>query len=207
LRDPGRAGRPHGRRLSQTLRDAGRRHGVAAGQERRELLPADPRQQIRRAQLGRPCRRDRFEDAVAVLMTVVVVDALEVIDVKDHHAQRFATAARRRNRPLKRIVPRAAVGHAGQRIGAGERFEFADQPRALGEQGALPGDQGVHREADDGTDDDEQCAAAPHGRGIGGSPDENEGDVVGCRGGHEHGDQLCARPVQRQPEDRQQHQR
>ena len=102
-------------------------------QQQRELLAAEPSQQVLlahdlRAQLHQPAQR-----RVAARVAQRVVDALEVVDVHHHqrHLQPVAPAARHLR--LRVVQEAAPVGRAGQRIGRRQPLQLKLQPLAVGE--------------------------------------------------------------------------
>jgi hypothetical protein len=63
---------------------------IGLGQHPRELLAADPRDQVSLAFLSRGTPRRLRDDSVADAVSVLVVDRLELVDV-EHDETEFAT--------------------------------------------------------------------------------------------------------------------
>ena len=79
---------------------------------------------LRSPQLGRDDGAHALQAGVAGQMPVAVVECLELVDVE--HQQRDILVMRLRARPerLERIVEVPAIAEAGQRIAAGDLFQF-----------------------------------------------------------------------------------
>ena len=103
-----------GQQLGRHLLDlAPRRH---AGQQHHELVAAEARDQVGRAQaVGEP-RGHGGEQRVADEVAERVVDALEVVEVDEQQRQPRALAARQLHEPLELVVEARAVGQAGERV-------------------------------------------------------------------------------------------
>ena len=116
----------NGRRMPapQALGDHPGEVGVRAVEDDRELVAADPREQVVRAQGDLQARRDERQQLVAVVMAERVVDVLEVVEVDDEQRQR-AVGLAVAQRALEALVERPAVGDAGQLVGA----RLAPRPR------------------------------------------------------------------------------
>ena len=93
--------------------------GLAAVDEQRELVAADPREHGRLADhLAQPAR-DALDRQVPELVAERVVDRLEVVEVEQHHRQRTVLALGGGERRLERLGQRRAVREAGQRVVVG----------------------------------------------------------------------------------------
>src|SRR3954452_2777428 len=111
-----------GDRRAQALADDGRVGRV--GQQQQELLVAPARRDVLLAQAGGEAPRDLAQHRVAGGVAVGVVDGLEAVDVDQHGRQRAAMAARAGDRGAQHVVGVAAVGQAGEHVGAGELLEL-----------------------------------------------------------------------------------
>ena len=159
--EPGRGGLSARSRGAQALDQVARVAEVAAGQRERELLAAVAGEHVGSSQLVAPGGRELLEHPVAGLMAVHVVVVLEPIEVDDPDAERSRLALRSGELAIERLVPGAAVGQAGQFVGArdlGKRRHqvsaLACDRRRLPRDSAHPADQGVdeHRPEDEGPD-------------------------------------------------------
>ena len=83
-----------GEALAQALGDAGAVLDVDRRQHDEELLAAQPVGELERAQLAAQRRGDLAQHRVAARVAVLVVDALEVVDVEDDERDRLAAQAR-----------------------------------------------------------------------------------------------------------------
>ena len=120
----GRVGAAFGDHHADALGDRRRAGEIDAGQDQHELLAALPRGEIdRHADARLEHVGDRLQRAVALVMAVRVVEALEPVDVDRDHRQRPAAAQRPRPFVGQPHVARAAIGEPGQRIGAADAFE------------------------------------------------------------------------------------
>ena len=129
---------PLAERLAQPLDDAlrGRPQLVDFGAllQHDELVAAQPRQRLSFGQAAGNGQRHRLEQLVAEAMAVVVVDALEVVQVQEQHAA--APALARRERRLQLRGDGMAVGQIGQHVGVGQHAQaFLGLP-LLGDVGA-----------------------------------------------------------------------
>jgi hypothetical protein len=140
------------------LRDDGGFRATGVRQKDRELLAA-----ITRNDIGRACRAARQQlrhtpqAGVALLMPMMVVVALEVVDIDQQQAQRGAMAHYAHPLLAEPGVEASAVGDAGQGIGLRQRFhlrvglgqpgvelgQLLLAPHQLGDLGAHPGDAAV----------------------------------------------------------------
>ncbi|GAA1516122.1 hypothetical protein GCM10009827_033550 [Dactylosporangium maewongense] len=90
--------------------------GGGADEEHAELLAAVAGQGVAGAQQRPPRGRRLLQQPVAGLVAEGVVEALEVVEVQQRHADIGAAAAGLRHLPLQLQVPGAAVGHPGQAV-------------------------------------------------------------------------------------------
>ena len=89
---------------------------VGAGQQDRELVAAQARNGIRRAQIRAQTRADLTQQVVADVVTEGVVDRLEVGEVHDQHRDGFAGAWLAQELLLQAFDEERAVRQAGQQI-------------------------------------------------------------------------------------------
>jgi len=101
-------------------------------QQRRELLAAGAREQVVRTQLLQAGPGQELQGLVADVVAVVVVDALEVVDVQHQQRQRIPDPARARQLALAEQVEMPAVEGAGQHVGMRLALHFLRMTRALG---------------------------------------------------------------------------
>ena len=66
-----------------------------------------------------------LERSIACLMAVLVVEALEAVQVEHHDTDAEPAASRPRELDVERLLERASVQDAGERIGARRRLEPA----------------------------------------------------------------------------------
>jgi len=102
-----------------------------AAKQDRELLAAEPADQIGLTDLLAHLRGERPEHRVAGEVPVGVVDVLEVVHVGEQHRERLAAAAGPDDREVGLSLPRARVQHARLRIGARLRLELRVEQAAL----------------------------------------------------------------------------
>ena len=104
---------------------------VGARQQHGELVAADPRDDVVRAQRV-PQRGSRgVNDLVADVMAERVVDGLEVVEVDQHHrARRLRRALQERSEPA---LEAAAVEQLGERVVLGLMAQLDLQPAPLGD--------------------------------------------------------------------------
>ena len=104
---------------------------VAAGEQDRELVAAEPEGLAALAEV----RRELREHLVAARMAEAVVDPLEVVDVHEAEAERIALRAGVCELALEPVVEVAVVAEPGQRVGQREphRSQLAEG-RALVER-------------------------------------------------------------------------
>ena len=105
--------------LTHPLGEADRAADVARRHDDRELLAADPADDVRRANGRAQDVRDLEQELVADAVPVDVVDLLEVVHVEHHERDRVALRRRANDLLAQAIVERAVVVEAGQRVGRG----------------------------------------------------------------------------------------
>jgi len=93
--------------------DAAVRH---LGQQDRELVAAEPRQEVAPADDRAEAARDLDEQLVAVIVAERVVDLLEAVEVDEQERGGAARAPRVGDRTLRAPVQEHAVGQAGERV-------------------------------------------------------------------------------------------
>ena len=98
----------------------GGRRLVGAGEQQHELVAAVAGDLVVRAQLALQHAGDAAQQLVAGGVAARVVDALEVVEVEDHGAERVPVAARAGDLLADAQLHRAVVEDAGQRVGAGD---------------------------------------------------------------------------------------
>jgi len=86
-------------------------------QQHRELIAADPRELVTRAQAGAQAGRDLHENDVADVVAVVVVDRLEVVEIAECNRHVSLTDRQRLGQPSAEL---RTVGHARQRVVPGQ---------------------------------------------------------------------------------------
>jgi hypothetical protein len=160
-------------RAPALLRDALGLVAVDAGQEQRELVAADAREQLARPRVAAEPLRDRREHRVAGLVPVRVVDLLELVDVEHDERERRPLAMRPLDVLDEPLLQPAVVSEAGERVGEGE----------LGEPHARVGVR--HREADERGEARQARLFQPRERLVVVRPEHDHapdaaGDVDGC---------------------------
>ena len=111
---------------------------VGVGEQQQELVAAVARGEIACAQRAHEDLAHGCERLVAELMTVKVVDLLEVIVVDDHDRERDDGPAGMRREPLERLIGGAAVGELGQRVACGASFGEREIRRHRRQSGRTP---------------------------------------------------------------------
>ena len=106
--------------LAQLLGQLRRTVQVGAGQQHHEFFTAVAAQHIGRTQALAQHADDVAQHVVAGQMAVVVIDALEVVDVHHQQRQGRVLAAGAGQLGLQRLHQGAAVGGTGQRVLAGQ---------------------------------------------------------------------------------------
>ena len=89
-----------------------------------ELFPAEAGEDVFRARRRGEAPGDLAQDLIAEWMTVLVVDALEVIDVGDHQRERFAMAVGERELGAQALVERASIVETGEPVVHGRLVEL-----------------------------------------------------------------------------------
>ena len=100
------------------LGDVGGRHAFLAAvlQQDRELVAAEPRGGVRRAQVAEEPLADVAQDLVAGGVAERVVDRLEVVEVHEEHRDRPTVAQLAVERVLHTVGEQGAVRQPGQRV-------------------------------------------------------------------------------------------
>ena len=144
---PQRRGRELERLLEReldALGDAGGALVVAAVEQDGELVAAEPRRQVARAQAGAQAARERDQQLVADLVAEAVVDVLEVVEVEQEHD---GAAVGPGDRGLHLLREQLAVGEPGERVVVGAVLEpgavLGQLPHRLLEPVVLERDRGV----------------------------------------------------------------
>jgi len=114
---------------------AGRRlraHGIGLVHQHHELVAAQARDGVDLAQAGLQPLGHVHQHAVAELVAQGVVDVLEAVEVGEQQRKGRALALRHGDGELHPVGQHAAVGQAGQRVGARQRLDAVDglQPLA-----------------------------------------------------------------------------
>ena len=146
LRDPDRDRHLPGRieidlleELGQTVGETQRRGLVARGEDHRELLAAEPADDVGAAHGLRQLARERTEHLVAGAVPVHVVDALEVVDVEHQHRDGVVNAAGTAQLGAQALVEVAMVVEAGERVCLRLMLEPRAHVRVVeGERGRVP---------------------------------------------------------------------
>ena len=106
----------HGDRGAGALDGRHGRHRVDLVEHEGELVAADPCQQIAGAQESAQRPGGGRQQVVAGPVAAHLVDDAEVVDVEEHEGQRSAMALRASDCLLHRLVERAVVDQAGERV-------------------------------------------------------------------------------------------
>ena len=93
---------------------------VGGRQQHRELVAAQTRDGVRRAQGVAQPRRHFLQHQIAGVMPEGVVDLLEAVEIDQQHRQALVIAMRAQDRLLQSIEEQRAVGKIGQRVVIGE---------------------------------------------------------------------------------------
>ena len=112
----------------------------------RELVAAEPRGGVGRADAGRDPLRHLEQHAVADGVTEAVVDGLEVVEIDEQHRHADALAQGPGHRVAHALVEQRAVGQMGDRIVEGLVGELLLERLALGDVAAVehdPADRAV----------------------------------------------------------------
>ena len=107
-------------RVAAALGDLGGRLLVGAGEQQDELVAAVAGDLVVRPQLALQRAGDAAQQLVAGGVALGVVDALEVVEVEDHGAERVAVAAGAGDLLADAQLHRAVVEDARERVGAGD---------------------------------------------------------------------------------------
>ena len=100
----------------QAARDALRVAGVGDGDDQPELVAAEARDRVARAQRQLQADRDLDQEAVALLVAEGVVDLLELVEVEQHHRELVAGSRRTADRVLGAVVEEHTVREARQTV-------------------------------------------------------------------------------------------
>ena len=106
---------------------------VGVGQQYRELVAAEPRERVARAQPILQERRDRQDELVTGMVAERVVDVLEVVEVEDEQRPARSVARDVRDVGVELLLEAAAVEQARQRIVVGEPAQLVLEAAALGD--------------------------------------------------------------------------
>ena len=109
--------------LAHFLRHKTGSRSVGLRQEHHKLLPTVSGDRITNSRMRLDDVGDRPEDRVALLMTEAIVDALEIIDVDDHTAERFLVAFRPFELLLEPGEKVSAIMESSQVVRNGELFQ------------------------------------------------------------------------------------
>ena len=132
-------------RAEDPLGDHGRLLGADDPVEQdRELVAAETRHRVRRADGRLELGRDVLEDAVARGVAHAVVDGLEVVQVDEHHADERSAANGRAQCVLHAVGEESAVGEIGHRIVECLMCELVFEDLALADVSAVE-DDASHR--------------------------------------------------------------
>ena len=94
--------------------------GCRAWQHDQELLATITAERVLAAQLAGDRSRHRAQAAIASAMAVVVVDALEIVEVEEQQRKRLACFARVAECRARAGLDRAAIQGAGKHVAFGE---------------------------------------------------------------------------------------
>src|SRR5213594_2740386 len=103
-------------RSEHLLRDACRAGLVGAGQQDRELVSAETRDRVRRAQARREARSDLLQQLVAHRVAEAVVHRLEVREVHHEHSDGLAGAWLTEELLLEALDEQRAIRQSGEEI-------------------------------------------------------------------------------------------
>src|SRR5581483_4958396 len=124
--------RDGGTQPGERVSDAGRdpfREGVGlgaagVGKHDNELVASDPGSEIAGAQPLLNRSGDGLQGSIATLVSVGVVDRLEVVQVEQQERERFAVAVGSGDLPLELAAKVPSVGKASEIVGLREEFQF-----------------------------------------------------------------------------------
>ena len=103
-------------RSEHLLRDTCRAGLVGAGQQDRELVAAETRDRVRRAQARREARSDLLQQLVAHCVAEAVVHRLEVREIHHEHGDGLAGACLTEKLLLQPLDEQRAIRQSGQEI-------------------------------------------------------------------------------------------
>ena len=113
------------------------------GQDRRELVAADPSADIGLAERPRERRGERSQEPVALLMAVAVVRQLEVVEVEEDERDAAAVATRPGGFAGELRVERAVIEEAGERVAARAVCELGRHALHVAHEAAVDGRPGL----------------------------------------------------------------
>jgi hypothetical protein len=173
-------------RMLQVVKNFPRRQlraiDVGRRQHHGELIAAQPRHRIRRAQRIAQARGHFLQHHVTGVVSERVVDFLETVQIDQQHREALVVTMRAQDRLLQAIEKQRAVGKIGERV------VVREVGNALAGQVALPPDRGLAQFPLDGRRQPREVVlhdvvvrARPH-RGDGGvfadrAGDKNEGQI------------------------------
>ena len=128
-------------RVPAALGDGRRDRLVGAGKQEHELVAAVAGDLVVRAQLALQRAGDLAQQLVAGRVALGVVDALEVVEVQDHGAERMPVTARAGDLLADAQLHRAVVEDARQRVGAGDVLDVLERLRVAAGDGGEAGDR------------------------------------------------------------------
>jgi len=120
-------------RREQLLGDDQRRRPVAAVEQDRELVAADPGERVGPADGGVQQPTDTRDQLVAGCVAERVVDELEAIEVEEEDGSRLVVSGRELERSLQLLAEASAVEQAGEGVVVCEVLELALGPLAVGD--------------------------------------------------------------------------
>ena len=115
-----RRGHTAGQRIAQPADEAFGVGRARAGEQHRELVSAEPPDDVQRAQDTAEALDRLAQEGVAGAVSLAIVDRLEVVEVEDREHQRPFAARRVSQLAAQPILEPAPVERVGQRIGRGE---------------------------------------------------------------------------------------
>ena len=114
---------------------------LVSRQQQRELLAAVASQDVALAELVAPGRTDLDQEAVAGLVAVRVVVALEVVEVEERDRGPASRGGGCVQRLRQLLVPGSPVGEAGEGIGERRSLEPLDEVASLDRNPGIGGKQ------------------------------------------------------------------
>src|SRR5260370_14511799 len=121
---PGIAKRHH-----DAFANAARRLGIGWRQHHDELFSVVARDQIGLAGVAAKYARGRLQNAISGLVTEAIIDGLEVIQIREGHAQGPFVARRAVEFAPQELIEIGAVVDAGQRVAAGLFLSLRPPPQ------------------------------------------------------------------------------